>query len=313
MEDVAAAVRRAANAAGPKPVLGIFMSAKGAPPMLAPIPCFQFPEAAAVALARAADYGAWRTEPPGVVPELGGIDKKRLRATIERALARECGWMPAADVADTLAALGIRTPGQRQVASVDSAVAAAGAIGYPVVLKATGDRIVHKTELGAVIVSLHDEAALRAAWQDLSSRLGDMMTGGLVQEMIAGGVELLTGVVDDPTFGPVVACATGGTRAEVFADSQFRFPPLTEADAAAMVEGLRGKPLLRGFRGAPPADEAALRDVLLRLSILTRWVPEVRELDINPLIVLPNGAVAVDARIRIDHPRAPAGTGRVRH
>ena len=154
-------------------------------------------------------------------------------------------------------------------------------------------------------------AAVRDAWRDLSTRLGAMMTGALVQEMVTGGVEMLVGAVEDPTFGPLLACATGGTRAELLADSQFRLHPLTEADAVAMVSGLRGAALLRGYRGSPPADEPALRDALLRLSTLVGWCPEIQELDINPLVVLRKGVRALDSRIRVDNPRARAGTRRV--
>ena len=138
-----------------------------------------------------------------------------------------------------------------------------------------------------------------------------MMSSALVQEMVSGGVEMLVGVVEDPTFGPVIACATGGTRAELFADGQFRLHPLTEADAAEMVSGLRGAALLRGFRGAPPADEGALANALLRLSTLVGWCPEIQELDVNPLLVLAQGVRAVDARIRVDRPRIRAAASRV--
>jgi hypothetical protein len=137
------------------------------------------------------------------------------------------------------------------------------------------------------------------------------MTGGLVQEMVTGGVEMLLGMVLDPTFGPVMACATGGTQAELFADGQFRLHPLTDADADAMVNGLRGAALLRGYRGARPADEAALKTALLRLSALIGWCPEIQELDLNPVLVLPKGIRAVDARIRIGMPPAQASQGRV--
>jgi acetyl-CoA synthetase (ADP-forming) len=118
-------------------------------------------------------------------------------------------------------------------------------------------------------------------------------------------------MVLDPTFGPVLACATGGTQAELFADGQFRLHPLTDADTDAMVNGLRGAALLRGYRGAPPADEAALKTALLRLSALVGWCPEIQELDVNPLLVLTRGVRAVDARIRIDRPTARPSKGRV--
>jgi len=310
-EDVAAAVKRATAARPGKPVLAIFMSAQGASPMLAPIPCFRFPEAAAVALARATTYGEWLAAPADAPVELDDIDRDAARTVIDEALARGGGWLLPAESRTLLSALRIAMPAEATVSSEDEAVAAADRIGYPVVLKAVGERIVHKTELGAVVMGLEHAAAVRAAWRDLASRLAGLMTGGLVQEFVTGGVEMLAGAVEDATFGPVIACATGGTRAELFADSQFRLHPLTERDAAAMVEGLRGAALLRGFRGAPKADEAALRDSLLRLSALAGLCPEVQELDINPLVVLPKGVRAVDTRIRVDRPRPPAASRRI--
>ena len=310
-EEVAAAVRRAAAGQSDKTVVGIFMSAKGAPPQVAPIPCYQFPEAAAVALARASEYGAWRAQPPSLVPQFDDADHERIRSIVDAVLQRGGGWLTPAESQTLLGSLGIGVAAQDVVASEDDAVRAAGRLGYPVVIKAVGARIVHKTELRAVIVGVRDEAGVRAAWRDLSTRLGDMMTGALVQEMVTGGVEMLVGVVEDPTFGPVIACATGGTSAELFADAQFRLHPLTEADANDMVGGLRGAALLRGYRGAPPVDEAALKNALLRLSTLVGWCPEIQELDINPLLVLPQGARAVDARIRIDRPKARVGAKRV--
>ena len=137
------------------------------------------------------------------------------------------------------------------------------------------------------------------------------MTGGLVQEMVPGGFEMLVGAVEDPTFGPVLACATGGTLAELLADMQFRLHPLNERDASAMIDGLRGAKLLRGFRGAPPGDERALRETLLRLSALIEMCPEIVELDINPIIVLERGVRAVDARVRVERPKPRPSSRRV--
>jgi acetyl coenzyme A synthetase (ADP forming)-like protein len=310
-EEVAAAVRRAATTRPDKTVVGIFMSAKGAPPEVAPIPSYQFPEAAAVALARAAEYGAWRAQPVSIVPEFDDANHDAVRTVVEQALERDGGWLTPAETQALLRDVGIGVAAQEVVTSEADAVKAAAKLGYPVVIKAVGARIVHKTELKAVIVGVKDEAGVRAAWKDLSARLGDMMTGVLVQEMVTGGVEMLVGVVEDPTFGPVLACATGGTSAELFADGQFRLHPLTEADAKDMINGLRGAPLLRGYRGAAPADEAALADALLRLSTMVGWCPEIQELDINPLLVLPRGVRAVDARIRIDRPKMRVGAKRV--
>jgi acetyl coenzyme A synthetase (ADP forming)-like protein len=311
MNDVAEVIQRIGARRPAKPIAAIFMSAKGAPPLLAPIPCFQFPEAAAVAMARAAEYGAWLREPPSQVPVFADGDRTAARAVVDRALTRGAGWVTPEESQALLGAAGIRVARQAIAASEEAAVAASARLGYPVVLKAIGAQIVHKTELGAVKINLPDEATVRGAWHELSTRLGTQMTGALVQEMVTGGVEILVGMVQDPTFGPVVACATGGTRAEIFADGQFRLHPLTEADAAAMVNGLLSAPLLRGFRGAEPADEHALVETLLRLSTLIGWCPEIQELDVNPLLVLSRGVCAVDARIRIDQPQARVGARRV--
>ena len=139
------------------------------------------------------------------------------------------------------------------------------------------------------------------------------MTGGLVQEMVADGLEMLVGVVEDPTFGPVVACAPGGTTAELFADNTFGLTPLTDRDAQSMIDKLRCAPLLRGFRGAAAVDEPGLRDTLLRLSALVTLCPEIQEIEINPLRVRRDGVTALDVRARIEQPRPRPNLRRVQY
>jgi len=134
----------------------------------------------------------------------------------------------------------------------------------------------------------------------LESRLGDAMTGGLVQQMVPGGVEVMLGATQDPTFGHVVAFGAGGTLVEVLSDVAFRIHPLSDVDAEDMVAEVRTARLLRGVRGAKPADVATLHDILMRLSALIEICPEIRELDINPLKVLEQGAIVVDARVRLE-------------
>jgi acyl-CoA synthetase (NDP forming) len=160
-------------------------------------------------------------------------------------------------------------------------------------------------------LNLVDARSVRDAWRDLADRLGDRMTGALVQEMVTGGVEMLVGAVEDPTFGPVIACAIGGTLTELIADSQVRLHPLTGTDAQEMIGRLRGAALLRGYRGAPAADEPALRDTLLRVSALVGRCPEILELDINPLLVRPHGVCALDVRVRVERPRMGPPTRRI--
>ncbi len=180
-------------------------------------------------------------------------------------------------------------------------------------LKAVGPDIIHKTEVGGIRLNLASDAEVREAWQDLHNRLGDRMRGACVQRMMMGGVEMLLGVIDDPTFGHVLACATGGTLTELMADSQLRLHPLTDLDAQDMVSGLRGVVLLRGYRGGRPADEAALREAILRVSALVGLCPEIRELDINPLLVLTEGTCALDVRVKVEPPRPRPPTRRVNY
>ena len=297
---VAEAIVRGAAGAG-KPIIATFMSAQGAPAELHPIPCYAFPEAAATALARVVTHGEWRRRPRGIVPVFTDARPEGVRAIITGVE----GWLPPAAVHEVLRAFGI--PSAQTLSSVteDEAVHAAREIGTAVAMKACGPSILHKTDIGGIALGLVGEDAVRRAYRDMRARLGEAMTGVVVQRMVPDGVEMLVGATVDPTFGPVIACGLGGTLVELFADVVLRLHPLTDTDAAEMINELRGAPLLRGYRGAPAADEQALRNVLLRVSALVDACPDILELDINPLKVLPTGACAIDARIRIGHLTPP--------
>jgi acetyl coenzyme A synthetase (ADP forming)-like protein len=297
---VASAIVEASREASGKPVLSIFMRADGAPSLLAPIPCFAFPEAAAIALARAAAYGVWRRKPVDVAPVFPDLQREMARGVVERALARGGGWLTAGEAQELMTAVGIATARARVTHSADEAAAAAREIGRPVALKAIGPTLLHKTERKALRLGLSGETDVRATFAELQTQFGDELSGVLVQEMIAGGVEMLVGAVQDPTFGPLVVCGSGGVLVELVGDRSFRIHPLGQRDAAEMIDELKSARLLRGYRGSPAMDEAALRDVILRVSALLTICPEVHELDINPLKVLPSGAQAVDVRVRID-------------
>jgi acyl-CoA synthetase (NDP forming) len=168
-----------------------------------------------------------------------------------------------------------------------------------VVLKASGPQILHKSDVGGIVLGLGDDNSVHSAFEALASRFGRTMTGALVQQMVPGGVELLVGGVVDPMFGPLVACGSGGILVDLLADTAFRLHPLTDLAAAEMVNGLKGVPLLRGYRGHPPVDEHAVVDALLRVSALMAIAPEIQELDINPLKVLERGVMALDVRVRV--------------
>ena len=302
--DVAAAVAEVGRTAGGKPLLGVFMRAEGAPPTLAPIPCYAFPESAALALARVVTYGEWLARPQESRPRLDRFDRAAIRTTIDRVLSRGGGWTTADEAASLLTAAGITIARSRVATDLDTTLKAAAAIGYPVALKALGPALLHKTERGAVCLNLATAADVEVAHEDFRARLGADMTAVLVQQMVPNGVEMIVGALHDPLFGPVIACGTGGVLVDVLADTSFRLHPLTASDAREMISDLRGSRLLRGYRGSLPADETALQQVLLRISELMEVAPEIQELDLNPVIVLTAGACVADARIRVDsgHP-----------
>jgi acetate---CoA ligase (ADP-forming) len=301
-EDMAAAIERATAAHPGKTVLAVCMSTAATPVAFTSVPSFRFPEAASIALARAAAYGEWRARPEGAPVAFHDLDRDAARRIVDEARARGGGWLTPDEAQALLSSVRIPLAQGATVASEDDAVREADRMGYPVVLKAVGPDIVHKTEVGGLRLHLDTAVDVRTAWGDLKTRLGNRMQEGLVQQMISGGVEILAGVFDDATFGHVVVCASGGTMTELVADRQLRLHPLTNSDAHDMVSHLRSAALLRGYRGAPPADEAALCDALLRLSALVTVCPEIRELDINPLLVLSSGTCALDVRIAVEPP-----------
>ena len=296
-EEVATAIK-AASAGTRKPVVATFMSATGNV-ALSPVPAFRFPESAAVALARVTRYGQWLARPAGEVPCLPGFDRDAARAIVAREVARGASWVSPSVADELLKACGIATAESRVARSAGEAAAAAAALGFPVVLKAVGAAIVHKTEMGGVKLGIDSARAAHAAYEDFARRLGDRLEAVLVQRMIPTGVEMVVGAINDPAFGPLVMAGTGGVLVELLGDTVFRQCPVTEADAEEMIEEMKGRVLLRGYRGSAPADERAFRDVLLRISQLAAACPGIEEMDLNPVLVLGTGAVAVDARIRV--------------
>jgi acetate---CoA ligase (ADP-forming) len=293
-EDVGSAISRGAANAGEKPVLCAFLSAKGAPATLrsaASVPAFSYPEAAARALSRAADRGDWLRRPAGTLPELA-VDRETADTIVAEALAAgDDAWLAPDQARALLEAYGLPVVPERVVESLDDAAAAAAELGFPVVVKSAAAGA-HKTESGGVALNLADETEVRAA----AERIGLPV---LIQPMIRGGAELLAGAVQDPVFGPLVAFGPGGVFAELIGQAQFRLAPLTDLDARELVRAGKAGRLVAGFRGAPPADEDALVDLLMRLSRLVEDFPEVAELDLNPVLALADRAVAVDARVRV--------------
>jgi acetyl coenzyme A synthetase (ADP forming)-like protein len=264
-------------------------------------PVFGSVERAVAALAAMAEHANWRRRPHAPPTAPTDVDRTAGRAVIDAVLADTPGgrWLTAAEVDQLLDSYGIPRVAALTVTSRAAARAAAQQLGLPVALKASGPTIVHKTDVGGVALQLDTAAAVERAWRAMHDRLGDEMTGAVVQQMAGSGVEMIAGVVRDPTFGPLVVLGMGGTLAELLGDRAVRVAPLSLDDADEMVRSLRCAPLLSGYRGSPPVDTVALEETVVRLGALATDLPQVAELDLNPVIASPTGAVAVDARVRV--------------
>jgi acyl-CoA synthetase (NDP forming) len=300
-EDVAAGIAHALeDGSSGKPVLAALVSADGTPTALqttpAPAALFTYPESAAHALGLAAERAEWLQRQAGTIPDIEGIDAPSAHRVIAAALEDATDvWLPPETTRALLTAYGIPLVPERYAESADTAVEAATSLGLPVVVKSAVAGA-HKTETGGVALHLADETAVRAAVERIGAPV-------IVQPMVEGGVELLAGVVQDPTFGPLVAFGPGGVLAELIGEAGFRIAPLTDVDAEELLSQNKTGKLVAGYRGAPPADPAALSDLLHRLSRLGEDLPEVAELDLNPVLAGPDGCVAVDARVRVCRPR----------
>ena len=298
------------------PVLTCFMSARGLPDALrAPgvrVPSFSFPEHAAIALAHAADYAAWRARPQGTIFRPPDLRPDEAASVLARALEREEGWLRPAEVQQLLACYGLPLVRQRVVETPDDVARSAAELAPTVALKAVGP--LHKSDVGAVALDVPAVDAARRAGEmrDALIAAGEALEGFLVQEMVTGGVEMLAGISVDQDLGPVVACGAGGVMVELTRDVAVRLAPLTDRDAVEMVRELACFPLLDGFRGATPKDVRAFEDVILRLSALAADQPTIAELDCNPVTVLDRGAIVVDARVRVQPVTpSPPAIGRV--
>jgi acetate---CoA ligase (ADP-forming) len=271
------------------------------------IPSYAFPEAAARVLCKTAAYAGWRDRPQGVIPEFEDLDVASAHDICRRALTdRGPGWLSAAETRAVLSAMKMPVAPGGVAATAEEAVELARRCGFPVAVKLASRQLVHKTEVGGVRLGLTTEENVRQAFEEIRERLRQAnqlaaMDGVLVQPMVTGGVEVMIGVAHDQQFGPVVAFGLGGIHVEVLADVCFRITPLTNLDAAEMVHGIRGFRLLQGYRGHPPADVAALQELLLRVSRLVEEAPAIREIDLNPIMALRpgDGCLIVDARIAV--------------
>lgn len=225
-----------------------------------------------------------------------------IRSLIDQALKSENGVVPEEKAKKILGACGVPVVREISVERAEDSGAAAASLGFPVVLKGAGPDILHKTELGLVQKGLANEKdVLEAALEMAKSSAG--IESFLIQPQLQGSREFVAGVFRDPLFGPVVLFGLGGTMAEVLNDTVIKIAPLSEYDMEEMFEGMDSQPLLDEFRGEPPVDKEALKKILRALSELAAGYPEIREIDVNPIMIDPEGApVAVDGLIIVKEP-----------
>jgi acyl-CoA synthetase (NDP forming)/RimJ/RimL family protein N-acetyltransferase len=315
----ARALREAAE--GDKPIVSTFLATEGIPAELAvpgpdgspargSIPSYPSPERAVLALARATRYAAWRSAPQGNLVRPDGLDVDAAKAVVAAALSEaDDGLVELTDAAAVrlLSCYGIEIVPHRAVTSAADAVAAAEDFGYPVAVKATGERWWRRPDLEGVRLDLDTPEAVRTAYAALTE-LSDV-ADVYVQRMAPKGIGCSIGLQDDPSFGTLVSFGLSGVVSDLLGDRAYRAVPLTDTDAAALVRAPKAAPLLTGYRGSEPADLGALADLVLRVAALAEDVPQVRWLALEPILAGPAGAQAVGARVKVGSPPSQQDSG----
>jgi acetate---CoA ligase (ADP-forming) len=305
--EVAAAIREVAEDTRDVLLCTVFMTSAGPPAELSServeVPVFEFPEDAARAVALAARHGRWRARGEGTVCEPFGAQPERAAAIISGELGRGGGWLSPARAIALLNCYGLPLIETRVVADAEEAVAAAVELETPVALKASAWGLVGKTKAGAVKLGLPDGPAILAAAAEIEAnvgRAGYRPDGLIVQKMSTTGIELIVGMVHDPSFGPVLACGPGAKIAGAMNDIAVRITPVTDLDAREMLRALQSFSILEGGPDGPRHDVAALEQLLMGVSAMVEAHPEIAELDLNPVVVSPDGALILDAMVRVE-------------
>jgi acetyl coenzyme A synthetase (ADP forming)-like protein len=307
-QDVARSIVAARVTMPEKPMLAVLMGRAGLPEGRADlgragIPAYIFPEAAARALAGMYRHRRWLERPIGAVRSYD-VDRPAVARIIARAIEAGADYLERADVLAILDAYGIATLVSAHAATAEDATAAAQSLGLPVVLKIDSPDIVHKTDVGGVMLDVRSANDVRAAFTGMIARVRERMpdaqiNGVVVERYVSGGRETIIGMSQDPSFGPVIMFGLGGIYVEAIQDVAFCVQPVSDIDAHEMVRSIRGVKLLTGIRGEAPSDMDAIEDAIQRVSQLVGDNPAIIEMDINPFLALETGGIAVDARIRI--------------
>jgi acyl-CoA synthetase (NDP forming)/GNAT superfamily N-acetyltransferase len=305
--DPAEVVDRAADGSADRPSDGAVADRR--------VPTYPTPEDSVRALAAATRYAQWRRRDRGPRVTPSGLSREKARRLVERLtpVDPDGAWLTDEDATELLDSYGIRLWPALPVHDPTSALEAAHQLGYPVVLKATAEHLRHRADLGGVRLDITSDAELLDDLQHMQRLPGAGGEAGLVvQAMAPVGVACVVRSTEDPLFGPVVEFGVGGPPSELLGDIARRIPPLREGDVADLVRSLRAAPLLFGHRGTQPVDTDALEDVLARVSVLADDLPEVAQLELNPVVVSPSGAAVLGARVRLARPVVRADSDRRR-
>ncbi|MCE0767539.1 bifunctional GNAT family N-acetyltransferase/acetate--CoA ligase family protein [Pseudonocardia kujensis] len=314
--EYARVLRETANSGADKPVAAVFLAMEGVPDELAvplpdgtpgpgSVPSYASPERAVQALSRVARYAAWREMPVGEFVQPDGIDLDRARAVVESlgVGAEDDGatrTLTDDEAVELLGCFGIPLTVFRRVRGSEAAEKAADELGYPVALKAVGDRWRHRTDLVGVRLDLGSAAAVRRAFADLERVTGKDEV--YVQRMAPKGTSCVLEVAEDPSFGSLLSFGISGMATQLLDDRAFRVVPLSTEDAAALIRAPRAAPLLTGYRGSEPADLAALEDLALRVGTMAEALPELRSLALDPVLASAEGAFVTGARVVLGPP-----------
>ncbi len=296
-----------------KPLLGCFIGQKGLSAQLGTkghfIPLYVFPEEAIVSLRRATEYSELRRKPRGKIPVIKDINKVKARELIDGIIKNHVErplWLSSEEIAELLDCYGICQSKVIFAATVEEAKKAAKKLGFPVAVKLASPSITHKTDVGGVVLNVASEDDVEKAFNTIKTKLEKLgkqkeMTGVTVQKMMTGGIETIVGITQDPSFGPLMMFGSGGIYAELIKDVTMKLHPITDLDALEMIESVKMAQLFKGYRGSPPSDIKALQELLLRVSAMVEDIPEIAELDLNPVNVRPEkeGYWVIDARIMV--------------
>jgi acyl-CoA synthetase (NDP forming) len=314
-KDMEAAMRRVAPVfwRHKKPILGCFIGQKGLSSRLGTqghfIPLYTFPEEAILSLKRAVEYTELRRKPRGKIPAIKGIRKAKARQLIDTLIKNSTVrplWLSAGEITELLTCYGISHAEAVVAKTPSEAQDVAAGLGFPVAVKLESPTITHKTDVGGVVLNVASKSEVEKAYNTIKKNLETLsrqqeMSGVTVQQMMTGGIETIVGVTQDPSFGPLMMFGSGGIYAELIKDVTMKLHPITDLDAAEMIRSIKMTKLFDGYRGSPPSDVKALQNLLLRVSAMVEDIPEIAELDLNPVNVMPKGKGyrVIDARIMV--------------